>query len=58
MTVTFQTEWMVAAARDVTLAEYISGILRPIVHRDLEEESRKMLATEEQTASKRKGGAK
>ena len=34
---------MVAAARGVTLAEYISEILRPIVHGHLEEETSKML---------------
>ena len=30
---------MVAASRNCTLAEYLSEILRPIVHRDLEAET-------------------
>jgi hypothetical protein len=30
---------MVAASRNITLAEYLSEILRPIVHRDLEGET-------------------
>jgi hypothetical protein len=34
---------MVAAARGITLAEYISEILRPIVHRDLQAEMKQML---------------
>lgn len=34
---------MVAAAREITLAEYLSEILRPIVHKDLEKESAKVL---------------
>jgi predicted HicB family RNase H-like nuclease len=48
---------MVAAARGVTLAEYISEILRPVVHRHLEEEAKKMLRTDDQAPapkSKRK----
>lgn len=45
---------MVAAARDMTLAEYISEILRPIVHRDLEAETSKMLGTEDPAAKPRK----
>ncbi len=34
---------MVAAARGITLAEYISEILRPIVHRDLQAETQRVL---------------
>jgi hypothetical protein len=34
---------MVAAARGITLAEYISEILRPIVHADLQAETSKIL---------------
>ncbi len=34
---------MVAASRGVSLAEYLSEILRPIVHRNLEEETAKRL---------------
>jgi hypothetical protein len=30
---------MVAASRNQTLAEYLSGVLQPIVHRDLEQET-------------------
>lgn len=29
---------MVAASRDVSLAQYLSELLRPLVHRDLERE--------------------
>jgi len=34
---------MVAASRGLSLAEYLSEILRPIVHRDLQEETTKRL---------------
>jgi hypothetical protein len=46
---------MVAAARGVTLAEYISEILRPIVHRDLEQETTKMLGGARGKGRKRAG---
>jgi hypothetical protein len=36
---------MVAASRGTSLAEYISEILRPIVHHDLEEEMNRRLRT-------------
>lgn len=35
---------MVAAARGITLAEYISELLRPIVRKDLEAETGRMLS--------------
>jgi hypothetical protein len=47
---------MVAAARGVTLAEYISEILRPIVRGHLEQETSKMLGGEK--PKQPKGGAK
>lgn len=34
---------MVAASRGLSLAEYMSEILRPIVHRDLQEETSRRL---------------
>jgi hypothetical protein len=43
---------MVAAARGITLAEYISEILRPIVHRDLRAETSQILDTEVQSPPK------
>jgi hypothetical protein len=45
---------MVAAARDTTLAEYLSELLRPIVHKHLEEETDRMLSVtgKKKTASK------
>jgi len=47
---------MVAAARGVTLAEYISEILRPIVHRDLGQETSKMLGEARGNARKKNAG--
>jgi hypothetical protein len=38
---------MVAAARNITLAEYISEVLRPIVHADLRAETSQMLGEKE-----------
>jgi hypothetical protein len=51
---------MIAAARDITVAEYLSEILRPIVQRDLGAESAKMLRSEDagapsQDSTSRKG---
>jgi hypothetical protein len=43
---------MVAAARGITLAEYISEMIRPIVRRDLEAETGRVLGT---PSSRRKG---
>jgi hypothetical protein len=44
---------IVAAYRGIAMAEYISEILRPIVHRDLEEESRKALGKHDEPRPKR-----
>ena len=46
---------MVAASRGVTLAEYISEILRPIVHRDLEAEMTRRLKGGESKPKRPKG---
>jgi hypothetical protein len=48
---------MVAAARGVTLAEYISEILRPIVRGHLEDETSKMLGAERPKRPKKAGPA-
>jgi hypothetical protein len=44
---------MVAAARGITLAEYISELLRPLVRRDLEQETGRVLG---RVKSRPKGG--
>jgi hypothetical protein len=45
---------MVAAARGITLAEYITEILRPIVHRDLQAETSKILDPDDQSPKSRR----
>jgi hypothetical protein len=47
---------MVAAAREITVAEYVSEILRPIVQRDLEAESARVLS-DSSKVRKPKGGS-
>jgi hypothetical protein len=52
---------MVAASRDLTLAEYLSDLLRPLVHKDLEAETGKRLAPPPGPSSeppKKKGGGR
>ena len=44
---------MVAASRNVTLAEYLTELVRDLVHRDLEEEMARRLPT--QPPKRRKG---
>jgi hypothetical protein len=48
---------MVAAARDITLAEYLSEMIRPIVRRDLEKDAPRVLGQGTPPDSK-KGGPK
>lgn len=47
---------MVSASRNITLAEYLSEVLRPIVRRDLEIESKRRLDPS-QPRPKKTGGA-
>jgi hypothetical protein len=44
---------MVASARNVTIAEYLSGILRPVVKADLEREYRRLSETDVKASPKR-----
>jgi hypothetical protein len=50
---------MVAAGRGITLAEYLTQIVRPVVDRDLEEETKRVLSGLGPEPKKpRKGAAK
>jgi hypothetical protein len=44
---------IVASFKDITLAEYLSELVRPLVERDLQEQSRRALGEETKPKGKR-----